>query len=63
MRNYSYISGIDHAIGRVIAELKTHGLDKNTVIIYMADNGYYAIKRVYKSGLTKRSLNERPNYL
>ena len=46
MRNYlRMISGIDHAIGRVIAELKTHGLDKNTVIIYMADNGYYAGSR------------------
>ena len=46
MRNYlRMISGIDHAIGRVIAELKTHDLDKNTVIIYMADNGYYAGSR------------------
>ena len=46
MRNYlRMISGIDHAIGRVIDELKSKGMDKNTVIIYMADNGYYAASR------------------
>jgi arylsulfatase A-like enzyme len=38
---FRMISGIDHAIGRVLAELKTQGLDKNTVIIYAGDNGYY----------------------
>jgi len=35
------ISSIDIAIGRVIDELKRLNLDQNTIIIYMADNGYY----------------------
>ena len=46
MRNYlRMISGIDHAIGRVIKELDSQGMADNTVIIYMADNGYYAASR------------------
>lgn len=38
---FRMLSGIDHAIGRVLAELKAQGLDRNTVIIYAGDNGYY----------------------
>ncbi len=38
---FRMISGIDHAIGRVLAELQAEGLDRNTVIIYAGDNGYY----------------------
>lgn len=38
---YRMISGVDSAIGRVLAELTRLGLDGNTVVIYMADNGYY----------------------
>jgi len=46
MRNYlRMISGIDGAIGRVIEELKQLGMADNTVVIYMADNGYYAASR------------------
>ena len=42
MRAYfRMISGIDNAIGRIIQTLKKEGLEENTVIIYMADNGYY----------------------
>lgn len=42
MRAYfRMISGVDNAIGRVLAELSSRGLDRNTVVIYMADNGYY----------------------
>jgi choline-sulfatase len=42
MRAYfRMISGIDHAMSRVLAELKTQGLDHNTIIVYSADNGYY----------------------
>ncbi len=46
MRNYlRMISGVDHVIGRVLEQLKKLGLDKNTIIIYSADNGYYAGNR------------------
>jgi len=42
---YRMISGVDRVIGRVVDELKTQGLDKNTVIIYTGDNGYYMGQR------------------
>ncbi|MDP7288718.1 MAG: sulfatase [Phycisphaerae bacterium] len=42
---YRMISGVDRVIGRVVEELKTQGLDKNTVIIYTGDNGYYMGQR------------------
>jgi len=42
MRAYfRMISGIDHVMGRLVAELEKQGLADNTVIIYTADNGYY----------------------
>lgn len=46
MRNYLRMaSGIDNVIARVLKSLKEHSLDKNTIIIYSADNGYYAGNR------------------
>jgi len=42
MRAYlRMVSGVDRVIERVLVSLKDKGLDKNTVIIYSADNGYY----------------------
>ena len=38
---YRMISGIDMVIGRIQDELKKNGQDKNTIIIFMGDNGYY----------------------
>lgn len=38
---YRMISGYDNVIKRVLDVLKEKGLDKNTIIIYSADNGYY----------------------
>ncbi len=38
---YRMISGIDRVIGRIRDELEELHLADNTVIIYMADNGYY----------------------
>jgi arylsulfatase A-like enzyme len=43
MRNYLRMaSGIDFAVGRVMDTLKAKGFDQNTLIVYSADNGYYA---------------------
>lgn len=42
---YRMISGIDHAIGRMIKTLEEQGLADNTIIIYTADNGYYMGRR------------------
>lgn len=42
MRAYfRMLSGIDHVVGRLVAQLEKQGLADNTVIIYTADNGYY----------------------
>ncbi len=38
---YRMLSGIDRVIGRIRKTLEELNLDHNTVIIYMADNGYY----------------------
>lgn len=41
MRAYfRMISGIDKTIARVLEALKESGLEKNTIIVYSADNGY-----------------------
>ncbi len=42
---FRMLSGVDGAIGRVRDALKARGLDKNTIIIYTADNGYYMANR------------------
>ncbi|QCW99563.1 DUF4976 domain-containing protein [Aggregatimonas sangjinii] len=42
---YRMISGIDREIEKIRAELKKKGLDKNTVIILMGDNGYFLGER------------------
>lgn len=42
MRAYfRMISGVDRVIGRVMEEIRKLNLAENTIIIYMADNGYY----------------------
>ena len=46
MRNYlRMISGIDRVVGRVIEKLKAEGVYENTILIFSADNGYYAGNR------------------
>ncbi|MFK7932334.1 MAG: sulfatase-like hydrolase/transferase [Saprospiraceae bacterium] len=42
---YRMIAGIDAEIGKIRAKLKENGLDKNTVIILMGDNGYFLGER------------------
>lgn len=36
---YRLITGVDDAIGKMIATLKAKGLDDNTIIVFMGDNG------------------------
>ena len=38
---YRMISGYDQVMKRVLKALREKGLDKNTIIIFSADNGYY----------------------
>ncbi len=44
---YRMISGIDLEIGKIRRKLKEKGLDKNTVIILMGDNGYFLGERQF----------------
>lgn len=39
IRYYQMISGLDHVIGDLLADLKARGLDKNTIIIFTSDHG------------------------
>jgi arylsulfatase A-like enzyme len=42
MQDYlACIAGVDENIGRVLAYLKKAGLEKNTVVMYSADQGFY----------------------
>ncbi|MBS1668321.1 MAG: sulfatase [Bacteroidetes bacterium] len=42
MRDYlSTAIGLERNIGRVLDYLDTHGLSKNTIVIYMSDQGFY----------------------
>lgn len=42
---YRMISGIDHEIGRLLAELERLGLLENTVVVFLSDNGYFLGER------------------
>ena len=42
---YRMIAGIDLEIAKIRSQLKQQGLDKNTVIIVMGDNGYFLGER------------------
>lgn len=44
---YRMISGIDLEIAKIRKKLKEKGLDKNTVIIVMGDNGYFLGERQF----------------
>jgi arylsulfatase A-like enzyme len=44
---YRMISGIDIEIGKIRRLLKDQGMDKNTVIIIMGDNGYFLGERQF----------------
>ncbi|UFH56177.1 sulfatase [Spirosoma sp. KNUC1025] len=38
---YRLITGVDEAVGKLVAQLKSLNLDQNTVIVFMGDNGFY----------------------
>jgi arylsulfatase A-like enzyme len=38
---YRLITGLDREVGRIVSLLKERGLEKNTVIIFHADNGFF----------------------
>lgn len=42
---YRMISGMDAAVGRILAELERLGLEKSTVVVFTSDNGYFLGER------------------
>ena len=51
---YDEISRMDYYIGKIMVELKIQGIDKNTLLLYMSDNGSpfpRAKTRLYDSGI------------
>lgn len=38
---YRLVSGIDRVVGRLREYLKANGLDKNTILVFTSDNGYF----------------------
>jgi len=42
---YGLITGIDEVVGRIRAELRKSGADRNTIIVYTSDNGHFAGSR------------------
>ena len=42
MKDYlACIAGVDQNVGRILKHLKDNGLDKNTIVMYSADQGFY----------------------
>ncbi|MDP6523087.1 MAG: sulfatase [Kiritimatiellia bacterium] len=42
MKDYlACIAGVDDNVGRILEHLKKQGLDKNTIVMYSADQGFY----------------------
>jgi len=60
MRDYlSCISAVDKSVGKVLDYLKETGLDKNTIVIYSSDQGFYLGEHGWfdKRWMYKESLN------
>jgi arylsulfatase A-like enzyme len=61
---YDEISRLDDYLGQIMAELKKQGVDENTVVIYMTDNGrpFPRCKtRMYDSGIKTPFIVRCPN--
>jgi arylsulfatase len=48
---YGMIHNIDENVGRVLAQLKDWGIDRDTLVIFMNDNGTAAGQRVHPAGM------------
>ncbi len=51
-RIYGMIANIDDNVGRLLAHLETHGLARDTLVVFMTDNG--PTTRLYHAGLRAR---------
>lgn len=51
-----FVQMVDHEVGRILSQLETSGLDKNTLVIFTSDNGAY-----WKDDF-KENFQHRSNY-
>ena len=56
---YRMISGVDMALGRLLDELKLLDRHKDTIIIFMGDNGYFLGERGFAGKWTMHDLSIR----
>ena len=54
---YGMISNIDENVGKIRAYLAKNGLDKNTIVVYMTDNGTAGGSTFDKDGFLKKGYN------
>ncbi len=47
---YGMIANIDENVGRLLAQLESSGLERNTLVIFMTDNGH-AIGSLFNAGM------------
>jgi arylsulfatase A-like enzyme len=43
--HHRLVTGVDRQVGRIVEKLREKGLDKNTIILYTGDNGYFLGER------------------
>jgi arylsulfatase A len=57
---YGMCENIDDNVGRILATLNEHGLEENTIVIFLTDNGGTAGTSVYNAGMRggKTSVHE-----
>ena len=48
---YGMIENVDENFGRLLAQLKTWGLEENTLVIFMTDNGTATGSRIFNAGM------------
>ncbi len=56
---YRMISGVDMALGRLVVTLEELGLDENTIVVLVGDNGYFLGERGYAGKWSMHDLSTR----
>ena len=62
---YRLATEVDAAVGRLLAELRTLGLDDNTLVVFTSDNGpgeTYLFDRATKSLMPQYTFREKMNH-
>ena len=56
---FRMLSGVDHVMARVLQTLKEEGLAENTIVVYVADNGYYMGDRGFAGKCSHHEQSQR----